>query len=235
MNDYLKKEFYNDLTIISNDNVTLYYSKYSLTLISDYFIKLLNFNNVIKDEITLDLQAKTITLLLHWSDKRVLNINDICIENLIELWDFSNEILALNLRAYINLFIINNFIKVIEQYDIVLVFIKSYLYMPSFNADLIKSLCIEKIDLFTKSPEIQNLTANQVGFICKTWNIFIAMLKVWTPFADNINKISEIGLDCSKLPKAALVQLKNIYASSEDKLFLKQMGLAAIDQIQDDE
>lgn len=234
--DYRKKEFYTELSIISNsENATLYYNKYNLCICSDYFKKMFTFplengtspeaNNSIK----LDLEDKTIIMFLYWLDNKEFKINNIYLENLIELWDFSHEIMNKRLCDYICLFIIENFIKVIEHHDIGLIYIKSLLYIEGANKTKIKDLCCGKIDSFINSPEIQNLTPKDIGYLSSSWDVFVKILPVWTPFNNNINKISETGLDCSKLPKWYMPYLKNIVASTNDTVFLRQFSIAAID------
>lgn len=223
MNNYQTKEFYNDLLIIANDDVELHYSKYSLCILSDYFKSLIIFNNEVKDKIKLDLNSKTLIMFLHWSDKHYLNIDDIYIDNIIELWDFSHETLCKDFSDYCNEFILTNINKIIEHHDILLVFLKSCLYMIPPKWILIRDLCVEKVELVLKSPEIKNLKPNQIKLLSTKWPMLIKILNIWITYNDNINNISKTRIDFSKIPRTFIKDLENVIISTEDNLFLKQI------------
>lgn len=234
MNNYKEKTFYTDLKIICNDNVELYYSKYSLVILTDYFKNLLCFNteNMLpKDEIKLDLESKTVIMLLHWSDKKKLNIKNIYVENLIELWDFVNEILCKRFSKYLTLFIIENLNIIVEHHDIGLIFIKSFLHMKMSHIDKVKDFCIKNMRLFLKSTEIKNLNPEHIDYLSDSWDIYVQLVSEWVKFNNNINKISEIEADCNTMDKDNLIKIKDIINNTKDVIFLRQICTASINHL----
>lgn len=229
--DYTKAGIFSDLVIISKNNIKLYYSRYSLCLTSEYFLKLITFNNEIKNEISLDLNTKTIIMFLRWSDARQLTINNIYVDHLIELWDFAHEIICTSLVDCCSVLIIDNLDKILKTHDIINIMLKSSLYMKPDNFNKLKLLYSTKIDMVLKSPELKNLTPDQVIVLIPTVLDLTKILPAWAAYNDNINNLSKINVNFSKLHYNIVMDLKDVILATNDSTFLKEVCIVVIEAL----
>lgn len=242
---YLQQEFYNDLTIILNysmvsnttndieniKKVNIYYCKLVLCRI-EYFKKLISFNGIIKDTITLDLNYKTIIMLINYLEGKDI-INDIYFDNIIELWEFAHEILEIKLIKICYKFITTNLEEIIKHFDFVAICQKIVLYFDSYpKKDFvidIRILFSNKITLLLNLPNLKDLNPEVLGKITYGSENFLKLLVEWAKHGDNINNISKVKVNFNNINLNEATKIKDIIVKSKDLNFIKSVLIGVIE------
>lgn len=213
-----------DLVINTNDNCKLYYSKFVLCTCSDYFLKLVTFNNIDKKEIYLDISSHTLSVLLNCfqyklfrklniqNNSFIYTINDILKKNIsyiFELADFIHEIMLDDLLDIIINFIKDHMDLINELFSFYDIISKIILYNNPDHHFYFNSSIITFNDFET-------ITVDMANYILKHSYYQIEIIETWCKNTKNIELLHKLNINWENVSNNDRKRIKKIILKSND-------------------